>query len=53
MQENEIEFTPEAVALAQLLFTDGSSLGNPGPGGWGAVLVLSDGRVMEIGRAHV
>ncbi|MEK7118634.1 MAG: ribonuclease H [Patescibacteria group bacterium] len=23
----------------QLLFTDGSSLGNPGPGGWGAVVV--------------
>ncbi len=32
-----------------LLFTDGSSLGNPGPGGWGAVLVLSGARVMEMG----
>lgn len=32
-----------------LLFTDGSSLGNPGPGGWGAILVLSEGRVMEMG----
>lgn len=36
-----------------LLFTDGSSLGNPGPGGWGAVLVLhSKGearRVIEMG----
>ena len=31
-----------------LLFTDGSSLGNPGPGGFGAVLVLSGGRVIEI-----
>lgn len=34
---------------AHLIFTDGSSLGNPGPGGWGAVLVLSGGRVIEMG----
>ena len=32
-----------------LLFTDGSSLGNPGPGGFGAVLLLSGGRVIEVG----
>ena len=32
-----------------LLFTDGSSLGNPGPGGWGAVLVLMGDRVLEMG----
>ena len=32
-----------------LLFTDGSSLGNPGPGGWGAVLVMRGGRVIELG----
>lgn len=32
-----------------LMFTDGSSLGNPGPGGWGTVLVLSEGRVIEMG----
>jgi ribonuclease HI len=37
-----------------LLFTDGSSLGNPGPGGWATILVLSGGRVMEMGgrEAH-
>lgn len=37
-----------------LLFTDGSSLGNPGPGGWAAILVLSGARVMEMGgrEAH-
>lgn len=34
---------------AHLIFTDGSSLGNPGPGGWGAVLVFRDKRVIEIG----
>lgn len=32
-----------------LLFTDGSSLGNPGPGGWGTVLVLEEGYVSELG----
>lgn len=32
-----------------LLFADGSSLGNPGPGGWGTVLVLPSKRVMELG----
>jgi ribonuclease HI len=32
-----------------LLFTDGSSLGNPGPGGWGAVLLLLGERVIEMG----
>ncbi len=32
-----------------LLFTDGSSLGNPGAGGWGTVLVLLGERVMELG----
>lgn len=30
------------------IFTDGSSLGNPGHGGWGAVIV-ADGRVRELG----
>lgn len=32
-----------------LLFTDGSSLGNPGPGGWGSVLVMRENRVTEMG----
>lgn len=30
------------------IYTDGSSRGNPGPGGWGAVLVRDD-KVVEIG----
>ena len=29
------------------VFTDGSSQGNPGPGGWGAVLVVDDQLVVE------
>lgn len=32
-----------------LIFTDGSSLGNPGKGGFGAILALSPGRVIELG----
>ena len=31
------------------VFTDGSSLGNPGPGGYGAVLVFPEGKVEELG----
>ena len=30
-----------------IIYTDGASRGNPGPGGWGAV-ILADGYVMEI-----
>jgi ribonuclease HI len=32
-----------------LLFADGSSLGNPGRGGWGAVLVIGRTRIVELG----
>ena len=32
------------------IYTDGSSRGNPGPGGWGAVLVVDENRaVVELG----
>ena len=31
------------------IFTDGACSGNPGPGGWGCVLVEPDGRVQELG----
>lgn len=32
-----------------VVFTDGASKGNPGPGGWGAVVVTPDGHVTELG----
>ncbi len=33
-----------------IAFTDGSSLGNPGPGGWGAILISPKiGEVVELG----
>lgn len=32
-----------------VVFTDGASKGNPGPGGWGVVVVTPDGHVTELG----
>jgi len=32
-----------------VVFTDGASKGNPGPGGWGAIVVQPEGRVTELG----
>jgi ribonuclease HI len=32
-----------------VVFTDGASKGNPGPGGWGVVVVTPDGQVAEYG----
>lgn len=35
--------------MSLILFTDGACSGNPGPGGWGAILLYPDGRVRELG----
>jgi ribonuclease HI len=37
-----------------IIFADGASSGNPGPGGWGAIVVFPDGTVTELGgrEAH-
>jgi ribonuclease HI len=32
-----------------LIFADGAAKGNPGPGGWGSLIVYPDDRVWEIG----
>ena len=32
-----------------IIYTDGSSLGNPGPGGWGSVIASPDGKIVELG----
>lgn len=32
-----------------IIFTDGASSGNPGPGGWGAIIAEKGSRVFEIG----
>ncbi len=31
------------------IFTDGACSGNPGPGGWGAIISVPDGKVTELG----
>jgi ribonuclease HI len=37
------------VDLTYRIFTDGSAIGNPGPGGWGAVLIKQDRRWEKSG----
>lgn len=32
-----------------IIFTDGACSGNPGPGGWGAVIATPEGKVWELG----
>ena len=32
-----------------IVFTDGAASGNPGPGGWGVIVVTPDGQVTELG----
>lgn len=32
-----------------VVFTDGAAKGNPGPGGWGAIIATPDGHVTELG----
>lgn len=32
-----------------VIFADGASSGNPGPGGWGAIVATPDGHVRELG----
>ncbi|MBP9821265.1 MAG: ribonuclease HI [Candidatus Pacebacteria bacterium] len=44
------KFSATDFADSLVIFTDGSSLGNPGPGGWGAVLVFQKlDEVFELG----
>lgn len=35
-----------------IIFTDGACTGNPGPGGWGAVLTFPEGHVQELGGGN-
>lgn len=36
------------MSMKKVIFTDGSSRGNPGPGGWGAIVISAD-KVRELG----
>ena len=35
-----------------LIFCDGACSGNPGPGGWGAIIATPEGKVCELGARH-
>ena len=35
-----------------LIFTDGACSGNPGPGGWGAIVSIPNGQTWELGGAE-
>src|SRR5688572_4739137 len=39
----------EKTTRPTVVFTDGAAKGNPGPGGWGAIVVTAGGRVRELG----
>lgn len=39
-------------AKSLLLFTDGACSGNPGPGGYGSILVWPEGKVLELGSGR-
>lgn len=42
--------TPDGgLPLIRAIYTDGACSGNPGPGGWGTVIYLTDGSVHELG----
>src|SRR2546422_530241 len=32
-----------------IVFADGASSGNPGPGGWGAIIATPEGQIVELG----
>lgn len=49
---NRVKKEEHVTDTAVTIYTDGSSLGNPGPGGWGAVLIWADTR-KELSRGYV
>ncbi len=45
-----LRYTSGHMSAPQILvFTDGASKRNPGPGGWGAIIATPDGHVTELG----
>jgi ribonuclease HI len=44
--------SPIQLPKAVIIFADGACSGNPGPGGWGAIVVSKEGVVQEIGGSE-
>ena len=44
---------PELDPQHLVIYADGASKGNPGPSGWGAVVVIPHQQVIELGGAHL
>jgi ribonuclease HI len=52
MDRDESSVWLERIRMSErpmVVFCDGASKGNPGPGGWGVVIVIPDGLVTELG----
>lgn len=43
---------PTAEFNSTMVFSDGACTGNPGPGGWGAIIVSPEGHVRELGGGN-
>ncbi len=56
IQSGQIRFNilamPVDFAKTILIFSDGACSGNPGPGGFGAILVYPEGKIEEIGSGR-
>ena len=39
--------------MKYVIYTDGACSGNPGPGGWGAIILNEEKPVAEKLRAHI
>jgi len=48
MQQGKLPFDEKSTADTWYIFTDGACSGNPGPGGWGAV-IIGEGHLLELG----
>ena len=48
MKLNVVDGKGMSEAKGVIAYADGSCLGNPGPGGWGVIIIEADGRMREL-----